>query len=191
MEYRFREFINFTAKFSIAAGHFLKQEWYCCLISHQTRDLIKDWQTTLSLLHEQFRWPMPTFMPLPDNRRKSVNSSSIANDDRQVTRRTSHSSALAPSASRTSITATLPPSNHKKVKSRREIELRELLAASIEGDFPELNLLVASMLLDFNHCILILQHYENLIANWTATLLGTKNAHYSKFVDLVTEQLKQ
>ncbi|KAI8901209.1 RIC1-domain-containing protein [Globomyces pollinis-pini] len=158
---RFREFLKFSSMFSIAISHWLKQE------RRSTKLLIVNWLETLTKLHDQFSWPYPTELPIVNNPRIDTSYPSI-----DARRRHSQMSVT-------------PSKSSKKEVSRREAELRLFLAACNEGEFPEMGLLLATMLLDVDCCISVLNLYPDLFQLWEAALLSSKHKVYHDYVNLI------
>jgi hypothetical protein len=77
-----------------------------------------------------------------------------------------------------------------KVVSRRENELRTLLRACQEGEFPELAALLATLLLDIKAIETVMQETPTLFTPWQDALLSTKNAMYLHLVTKTKEILK-
>jgi hypothetical protein len=77
-----------------------------------------------------------------------------------------------------------------KVMSRRENELRTFLAACLEGEFPELGLLLATLLLDTSSAHTFLSHNRELFNPWQEALLSTRNGIYLHFLNKNNELLQ-
>jgi hypothetical protein len=78
----------------------------------------------------------------------------------------------------------------KKVVSKRENELRTFLYACLEGNFPELGLILATLVLDFKNAEILLDQHKELFGPWQEALLKTKNHIYLHFLNKLNESMK-
>jgi hypothetical protein len=74
--------------------------------------------------------------------------------------------------------------------SRRENELRSFLTACSEGNFPELGLLLATLLLDTGSAHTFLTLHRDLFSPWQEALLSTRNGIYLHFLNKNNELLQ-
>lgn len=133
-----------------------------------------DWGFTFSELHEQFNWPYPAVIKSPAlTRRDSKNS---VDKGWGVGRRPSQLGII------TKRTSTL---------NLRESELRNLMNTAKDGDFPELALLVSTMLQDIDNCLAILQHHPQFKSRWENALLSIKESSYPFYAQALKEILSK
>lgn len=142
------------------------------------KELVTDWGIVLGELHEQFSWPY--LESLPASTAKWFHSKS--DKENLAWHR------------RPSIFIHL---QQKKLVSRREEELRyrslfnvrKFQVACIEGQFPEMGLLLASMLLDIDQIVQFISKQQNLFFKWEGCLLYSKKPIYMELLALVSKAI--
>lgn len=80
-------------------------------------------------------------------------------------------------------------SQQKKIVSKRELELRTFLKSSIQGDIPELALLIAAMLLDVETLVILFTEHADMFGPWKTAMMETKMPVYAQLADLLKDML--
>ncbi|KAK6099652.1 WD40 repeat protein [Batrachochytrium dendrobatidis] len=166
---QYRDLGHFAALFQIDLGAWLLTE------REKTKVLIFDWFATLMALHKHFSLGLP-------NEFNAVVSSAYRLTWQQKAQGQSLTNDTEPSQNLSASRRARPPPSSRqttrKPANRRELEIRALMKASIEGEFVELALLLGALLLDSATLISLLDEHPDLVDFFREALNRTKCRGY-------------
>jgi hypothetical protein len=163
----YRELLKFSALFSISLPQFLKET------RGDTKTLVKDWKGTLIALHEQFGWSWPAASAVAVlGPRRSSKTRFTEEAEAQMEQHRGRNKPI--------------PTKGAAVRKREELrsdrfDFRHLLKACIVGEFPELALLLSTMLLLSSEAHQALSLIPEYSAQWA--VCTSSNSVYSSFVN--------
>ena len=157
--------------FGIPTAKFLADERKAILT------IFESWDSVFSNLHEQFSWPLP-LKPKASSNMPAKLISSMSETNLMVPR---------PSYRNSNASFVPPP----KLLSKREQDLNTFLKACKEAQLLELSLLLATMLLDKQRCVSVIEKSAELIEPWKKAVESMRNSVYIQFCEQCIESYEK
>ncbi|KAH9249191.1 hypothetical protein BASA81_013091 [Batrachochytrium salamandrivorans] len=178
-KHQFRDLGKFAGLFQMDLGAWLLQE------RERTNGLIVDWFSTLMALHQQFALGLPHEFLHNINQPRRLSRTQRSQDlpSPEDTEQSAVAASLRRGRRSSGRIAAYKPAN------RREQEMRSLMTASLQGQFPKLALLIAALLLDVATILDVIEAHPDLHPPLQEALDCTKCRGYRQLSQHITSML--